>query len=49
MVKLYQNKDWLWRRYVVQKKTITEIGLECKVSAMTIQRYLVQFGFIKKR
>ena len=48
-MKLYQSKDWLHRRYVVQKKTVTEIAHECKVSAMTIQRYLDQFGLIKKR
>jgi DeoR/GlpR family transcriptional regulator of sugar metabolism len=48
-MKLYQSKDWLHRRYVVQKKTVTEIAEECKVSAMTIQRYLDQFGLIKKR
>jgi DeoR/GlpR family transcriptional regulator of sugar metabolism len=48
-MKLYQSKDWLHRRYVVKKKTVTEIAEECKVSAMTIQRYLDQFGLIKKR
>ena len=48
-MKLYQSKDWLHRRYVVQKKTVTEISKECNVSAMTIQRYLDQFGLIKKR
>ena len=48
-MKLYQSKDWLYRRYIVQKKTVTEIGKECGVSAMTIQRYLVEFGLIKKR
>jgi DeoR/GlpR family transcriptional regulator of sugar metabolism len=48
-MKLYQSKDWLYRRYVVQRKTVTEIATECKVSAMTIQRYLDQFGLIKKR
>jgi DNA-binding MurR/RpiR family transcriptional regulator len=48
-MKLYQNKDWLFRRYSVQKKTIVEIAEECNVSAMTIQRYLDQFGLIKKR
>lgn len=48
-MKLYQSKDWLFRRYVVQKKTVTEIATECNVSAMTIQRYLEQFGLIKKR
>jgi DNA-binding MurR/RpiR family transcriptional regulator len=48
-MKLYQSKEWLFRRYVVQKKTMTEIADECNVSAMTIQRYLDQFGLIKKR
>jgi len=47
-MKFYQSKDWLYRRYVVQKKTVTEIAKECNVSAMTIQRYLVEFGLIKK-
>lgn len=48
-MKLYKSKDWLYRRYVVQKKTVTEIAEECKVSAMTIQRYLDKFGLIRKR
>ena len=47
-MKFYQSKDWLYRRYVVQKKTVTEIGVDCQVSAMTIQRYLEKFGLIKK-
>lgn len=45
----YKSRDWLYRRYIVQKKTVTEIAAECNVSAMTIQRYLEQFGLIKKR
>ena len=48
-MKLYQSKEWLFRRYVVQKKTVTEIAKECNVSEMTIQRYLDHFGLIKKR
>lgn len=48
-MKFYQSKEWLYRRYVVQKKNITEIAKECGVSVMTIQRYLEQFGLIKKR
>ena len=49
MLKFYQNKEWLYRRYVVQKKTVTEIADECKVSAMTIQRYLEKFQLIRRR
>jgi len=48
-MKLYQSQPWLYRRYVVQKKTVTEIAIECGVSMMTIQRYLEKFGMIKKR
>ena len=48
-MKLYQSQSWMYRRYVVQKKTVTEIAKECNVSAMTIQRYLEKFGLIKKR
>jgi DNA-binding MurR/RpiR family transcriptional regulator len=47
-MKFYQSKDWLYRRYVVQKKTVTEIATECGVSAMTIQRYLEKFNLIRK-
>jgi DNA-binding MurR/RpiR family transcriptional regulator len=48
-MKLYQSKEWLYRRYVTQKKSITVIAKECGVSTMTIQRYAEQFGLIKKR
>jgi len=48
-MKMYQSKEWLHRRYAVQKKTVTEIGKECGVSAMTIQRYLQEFGLLRKK
>jgi DNA-binding MurR/RpiR family transcriptional regulator len=48
-MKLYQSKEFLNRRYVLQKKTIKEIADECGVSHMTIQRYLEQFGLIKNQ
>lgn len=48
-MKLYQSKEWLHRRYVVQRKNINEIAAECGTSLMTIQRYLDKFGLIKKR
>lgn len=48
-MKYYQSREWLYRRYVVQKKTVTEIGKECGVSAMTIQRYLEKFELMRKR
>lgn len=48
-MKLYQSKEWLHRRYVIQRKNIVEISVEAGTSAMTIQRYLEKFGLIKKR
>lgn len=48
-MKLYESKDYLYRRYVLQKKTIKEIAEECNCSHMTIQRYLEKFGLIKNQ
>ena len=46
-MKFYKNKDWLYRRYVVQKKSMDEIAKECSVTTMTIYRYLKEAGIIK--
>lgn len=46
-MKLYKNKDWLYRRYIVQKKSIEEIATECGVTVMTIYRALKEKGLIK--
>ena len=46
-MKLYKNKDWLYRRYVVQKKSMEEIASECGVTSMTIYRALKEKGLIK--
>jgi len=46
-MKLYKSKDWMYRRYVVQKKTMEEISKECGVTVMTIHRYLKEHGIIK--
>lgn len=46
-MKLYKNKDWLRRRYVVQRKTMAEIAEECGVTVMTIHRALKEKGLIK--
>lgn len=48
-MKLYESRDWLYRRYVVQKKTVTEIAKEAGCSHMTIQRALEKFGLIKNQ
>ncbi|NDB82856.1 MAG: TetR family transcriptional regulator [Alphaproteobacteria bacterium] len=49
MAKLYQNKAWLTKRYVVEKKTVNEIAKECGTSHQTIYRYLVEFGLIRNQ
>jgi DNA-binding phage protein len=46
-MKLYKNREWLHRRYVVQKKNMEEIATECGVTVMTIYRALKEKGLIK--
>ena len=46
-MKLYKSKEWLYRRYVVQKKTMEEIPKECGVTTMTIYRALKDNGLVK--
>jgi DNA-binding phage protein len=46
-MKHYKNKEWLYRRYVVQKKTMENIAQECGVTVMTIYRALKEKGIIK--
>jgi hypothetical protein len=48
-MKLYESKDWLYRRYIVQKKTVIEIAKEAGCSHMTIQRALEKHGLIKNQ
>lgn len=47
MPKLYESKAYLTKRYVVDKKSLEEIGKECGVSHQTIYRYLVKFNLIR--
>lgn len=48
-MKLYESRDWLYSRYVVQRKNIVEMAEEAKCSHMTIQRALEKAGLIKRR
>lgn len=47
-MKLYENKDWLYKRYIMQRKTISEIAIEAGCSNMTVIRYLEKYGIKKK-
>jgi len=49
MVKLYENKEWLYKRYILEKKNIIEMSKEANCSHMTIQRSLEKIGLIRKR
>ena len=46
--KLYNSKDWIYKRYVTEKKSILEMAMEAKCSHMTIQRELERYGLIKQ-
>lgn len=48
-VKKYRSRDWLYRRFLIDKKTPVEIAEECGVEKITIYRYLEKFQLIKKR
>lgn len=48
-MKLYESKDWLYRRYIVQKKSVVDIAKEAGCSHMTIQRALEKHGLIKNQ
>lgn len=48
-MKLYQSNAWLYKRYVVERKTITEMAEEAKCSHMTIQRALEKAGYMKNQ
>lgn len=42
-IKLYQNENWLKKRYHLDRKTPEEIAKECGVSVETIYIYLAKF------
>jgi len=46
-MKLYESKEWLYKRYLVQKKSLDEIAKEAGCSRMTIIRYLEKYGIGK--
>jgi hypothetical protein len=46
--KLWDNKDWVTKRYVTEKKSVLDMAMEARCSHMTIQRALERFDLIKK-
>jgi hypothetical protein len=49
MMKMYQNENWLKKRFLVDKKSPEDIAKECGVSLETIYVYLGKFGLRKSR
>lgn len=49
VTKLYKSKAWLYKRYVVEKKTIEEMAKEAGTSHQTIYRHLVEADLIKNQ
>ena len=48
-MKLYESRDWLYKRYVIEKHSIIKMAKEAGCSHMTIQRFLEKNGIIKKK
>lgn len=47
MAKLYDSREWLHQRYVIQRMGIVQMAKEAGCSHMTIQRALIKYGIIK--
>ena len=45
-MKLYDSREWLYKRYVIEKKGIVNMAKEAGCSHMTIQRALEKKGII---
>ena len=46
-VKLHDNKDWMYRRYVIDKMTPAQIAEKAGCSQITIYRRLREFGLLR--
>jgi hypothetical protein len=49
MAKLYDSREWLYKRYVIDKMGIINMAREAGCSHMTIQRSLEKYGITRKR
>jgi transcriptional regulator of aromatic amino acid metabolism len=48
-MKLYEDINWLRKRYVVENRTTQQMAKEAGCSHMTIQRALEKYGLIKNQ
>jgi len=47
-VKLY-NKDWLYTEYIINKRKLTDIAIECDVHKSTVSKYLHRYDIPTRR
>src|SRR5690606_34490867 len=47
--KVYQDKDWLYKQYIIENKSARKIGKEIGVSDYCILRYIRKFGIKKTK
>lgn len=45
--KIYQDKDWLYQKYIVENLSLSQIGELCGVNSRLIQTYCQRFGLYK--
>lgn len=48
-MKLYEDINWLRKRYIIEKKTTQQMAKEAACSHMTIQRALEKYKLIKNQ
>ncbi|WMI33472.1 helix-turn-helix DNA binding domain protein [Streptomyces phage Phredrick] len=48
-VKKHRSRTWLYRQYIVLRRSVDEIAEECNVDKRTIYRQLETFEIVKKR
>jgi hypothetical protein len=48
-MKLYEDINWLRKRYVIEKRNVQQMAKEAGCSHMTIQRYLEKYKLIKNQ
>ena len=48
-MKLYQNKNWLYKKYIIDRKHPDDIAKECGTSTETIYLWLEKHNIRNKR
>lgn len=48
LINKYQDKEWLYKKYVIEKKTLTQIGEICKVDFRDIHYWLKKYDIPRR-